>query len=80
MEYYRKTKLPQNLNSEEYIKPSNGLDSINALASRYGIKDLGLRRPLNALRSVRDEYNSYVSGDLHENGLDPLGYWEVYFF
>ena len=79
MKHYRETKLPQT--QEQQAVPECRMNSINALALRYGITDLGLRHwPQNGSQTVEEEYHSYTTADLFEYGLDPLRFWEVHFF
>jgi hypothetical protein len=79
MKHYREIKPLQT--PEQQAVPSQGVHCINALALRFGLADLGLRpQPQNGPRTVEQEYQLYITGDLFEHGLDPLRFWEVHFF
>jgi hypothetical protein len=53
------------------------VDTIASLAEHYGIKDMGVRQAECGAQSVEQEYQSYVNGNLLEEGSDPLKFWEV---
>jgi len=77
MEHYREAE-PQPT-AEKLTVPSRPIHSINALALHYGLADMGLRhQSQDRLRSVEEEYYSYITGDFLRDDLDPLMFWEVH--
>ncbi|KIK19412.1 hypothetical protein PISMIDRAFT_43550, partial [Pisolithus microcarpus 441] len=47
------------------------------LAARYGLPSMELNQAPQALSSVEQEFNAYVSAPLSPNGTDPLAFWEA---
>jgi hypothetical protein len=74
MQDYRETKLTQ---ITEPRTRTRKVDTIASLAEHYGIKDVGARQAESGSQSVEQEYQSYINGDLLEEGSDPLKFWEV---
>ncbi|KIK16503.1 hypothetical protein PISMIDRAFT_42950, partial [Pisolithus microcarpus 441] len=47
------------------------------LATHYGLPSMELNQAPQALSSVEQEFNAYVSTPLSPNGTDPLAFWEA---
>ncbi|KAI6006401.1 hypothetical protein EDC04DRAFT_2907866 [Pisolithus marmoratus] len=60
-------------------KGKGSVHTINSLVAHFGIKDMGTKTQPQPHRVVTtdDEYYSYVNGDLWDDGLDPLKFWEA---
>lgn len=79
MKHYRETKLPHIL-EQQAVPLGGGVNSLIALAAHYKLTEGLRRRPQNGPRTVEQEYHSYIAGELFEDSLDPLRFWEVHFF
>jgi hypothetical protein len=78
VEYQRQT-------SPEAAKQSNTtrtskVDTINSLAQLYGLGDMYVKHPQQSQgpQTIEQEYQSYVNGDLWDEGVDVLKFWEVH--
>ena len=56
------------------------VDTINSLAQLYGLGDMRVRRPQQSQgpQTIEQEYQSYVNGDLWDEGIEVLKFWEVH--
>ncbi|KIK14878.1 hypothetical protein PISMIDRAFT_16959 [Pisolithus microcarpus 441] len=74
MEKYRAMKVSASGNIESLSQP----DSLDSLARLYGLDDMELGpSTCSALQAVEQEYRLYVDGELVDESMDPLRFWEV---
>ncbi|KIK24147.1 hypothetical protein PISMIDRAFT_99118, partial [Pisolithus microcarpus 441] len=74
MEKYRAMKVSASGN----IESSSQLDSLDSLTRLYGLDDMELGpSTCSALQAVEQEYQLYVNGELVDESMDPLRFWEV---
>ncbi|KAI5991337.1 hypothetical protein EDC04DRAFT_2911577 [Pisolithus marmoratus] len=76
MHEYRQ-KLPMPAKAQQ--KGKGSVHTIDSLTAHFGIKDMGTKMQPQPLKVVTpdDEYYSYINGDLWDDGLDPLKFWEA---
>ncbi|KAG1792587.1 uncharacterized protein HD556DRAFT_1444272 [Suillus plorans] len=74
---YRKQISPEAVKQSNTTRTSKA-DTINSLAQLYGLRDMRVRHPQQSQgpQTIEQEYESYVNGDLWDEHVEILKFWE----